>query len=170
MAMHANHIVLSNIHHSDRFEMLPLHLFFFLERTLMHSSFESSWVRFISTIVWLLFFLMHGFFCKRAFYQKSAAAALAFAACSPFLVMMRTKTSSHSLDRIGQLPFRAAPEPIVWKWKIAFYCMHPIFELKRDFHKMNEGKAQVWPTIVSSIGQRQAPLTPIQNSFTLTPN
>ena len=158
MAMHANHIVLSNIHHSDRFEMLPLHLFFFLERTLMHSSFEISWVRFISTIVWLLFFLMHGFFCKRAFYQKSAAAALAFAACSPFLVMMRTKTSSHSLDRIGQLLFRAAPEPIVWKWKIAFYCMHPIFELKRDFHKMNEGKAQVWPTIVSFVGQRQAPL------------
>ena len=115
-------------------------------------------------------FLCMVFFCKRAFYQKSAAAALAFAACSPFLVMMRTKTSSHSLDRIGQLPFRAAPEPIVWKWKIAFYCMHPIFELKRDFHEMNEGKALVWPTIVSSIGQRQAPLTPIQNSFTLTPN
>ena len=83
------------------------------------------------------------FFVKRLYQKKSAAAALAFAACSPFLVMMRTETSFHSLDRIGQLLFRAAPKPIVWKWKIAFDCMHPIFELKRDFHKMKEGKAQV---------------------------
>ena len=83
------------------------------------------------------------FFVKRLFIKKKGSSCTSFCSLLPFLVMMRTETSFHSLDRIGQLLFRAAPEAIVWKWKIAFDCMHPIFELKRDFHKMNEGKAQV---------------------------